>query len=137
MGKELFELDVLIDSSAAGIVINRNNKIFYANKPFQQMLGYTLKELRKLPLTNCIRNDYRHMVLDRTKNRLKGQKVKSRYEIPLLDKHGNELWVDLSASRIFYQGKFATDEDFSYCNYYSFLSFQCRLLKPDRTNASM
>jgi len=108
MEKELFELDVLIDSSAAGIVINRNNKIVYANKPFQQMLNYTLKELRKMPLTNCMRNDYRHMVLNRTKARLKGKKVKSRYEIPLLDKHGNEVWVDLSASRIFYQGKSAT-----------------------------
>ena len=108
MEKELFELDVLIDNSAAGIVINRNNKIVYANKPFQQILGYTLKELRKMPLTKCIRNDYRHMVLNRTKARLKGKKVKSRYEIPLLDKYGDEVWVDLSASRILYQGKLAT-----------------------------
>ena len=72
------------------------------------MIGYSKEELEKIPFVNIIQPEDRDMVLDRHRRRLKGEEPPGTYSFRIINKAGEELWVQLNVVLITWEGKPAT-----------------------------
>ncbi len=62
----------------------------------------------RVPFAQYIHPDDRDMVLDRHERRIKGEKPPASYAFRLVGRNDQEMWVELNAVRINWQGKPAT-----------------------------
>jgi PAS domain S-box-containing protein len=69
------------------------------------MTGYSQEELTTLPILTFIHPDDRNMVLDNYRRRLEGEKVPSTYSFRIINKKGEELWGQINATLITWNGK--------------------------------
>jgi diguanylate cyclase (GGDEF)-like protein/PAS domain S-box-containing protein len=97
----------LADTAPAAIVIFDGAQMFYANDAAARIGGYSREEFRELPLFDLVHPDYREQVLHRGAARLRGDKVPSRNEFPIVTKLGETRWLDVSAGLIESGGKTA------------------------------
>jgi len=63
----------------------------------EEMIGKHFWEL--------VHPDFRDDVIKKGSERLKGNEVQSRYDVKIIDKYGNEKWLDYSGTLINYLGK--------------------------------
>jgi len=75
----------------------------YINPAAESMLGYTRDELLHRSFLDYVHPDFRELVRERSLARQRGEHVDPRYEIKLVDKAGNDVWVDFSAAVIEYE----------------------------------
>jgi PAS domain S-box-containing protein len=107
----------LIEQSQEGIVIFQGVpvKIVFANTSMAAIFGYLTDELMSISgedIGNLIHPDDQGMIMKRLSERLKGREVPSRYEVRGIRKDGSVLWLDVSATRITYQGMQAAQATF-------------------------
>jgi PAS domain S-box-containing protein len=96
---------VLVEEASDGVVIIQDGKIFFTNKKAAlEIVGYPRDELVGLPFAKIVYPKYLPLVNERYERRLRGEKIPSTYEIELIAKTGNQIPVELSATRIHYQG---------------------------------
>jgi len=94
------------------VIANANDAIFIAHDGFVKfpnpstlaITGYSEKEYTTTPFMNLIHPEDREMVLDRHNRRLKGEDVPNNYSFRVLNKTGEELWVQLNAVSIDWEG---------------------------------
>jgi len=71
--KEFYDISKIVhEIPFVGIFIYRD-KILYANKYFQNMLGYSLEEIRNLSVEELVSQEYRQQVQDIVRKRLQGK----------------------------------------------------------------
>jgi PAS domain S-box-containing protein len=99
---------MLAETAPAGIFIFKDSKFLYVNNYYLNLFGYEFEELNKMNFYDMAHPDYREMFKTRAMNRLKGIKEPNRYEVKALTKNGNEIWIDLTADIIQYEGEKAT-----------------------------
>lgn len=95
------------------VIANANDAIFIAHDGFVKfpnpstlaITGYSEKEYATTPFMNLIHPEDREMVLDRHNRRLKGEDVPNNYSFRVLNKAGEELWVQLNAVSIDWEGR--------------------------------
>jgi two-component system cell cycle sensor histidine kinase/response regulator CckA len=99
---------LLIQNSNDAIFIAQDGVIKFPNLKTEELLGYSADELVKTPFVNHIHPDDRAMVVENHTQRLKGQSLPSTYVFRARNKSGEEVWVEINAVRILWEGRAAT-----------------------------
>ncbi|MCS6821182.1 MAG: ATP-binding protein [Microscillaceae bacterium] len=95
----------LVETMQAGVFIHQNFYLKYVNTYLASMLGYSLEEIYKKNITDIIHTDYIDLVQEHYDKRVENGVVLRRYEIQAYHKSGNLLWLDLSITKIEYNGE--------------------------------
>ncbi|MEM6525724.1 MAG: PAS domain-containing sensor histidine kinase [Bacteroidota bacterium] len=91
----------IIDNVQLGLLEVDNDEIItYANKSFQDLVGYSLSEmLGKNASTLLIdQDDQKNQDLLRKENEKRTEGVSNSYELSIKDKHGNKKWTIISGA---------------------------------------
>jgi PAS domain S-box-containing protein len=94
---------VLVEEASDGVAILQDGKIVFTNKKGLEIIGYSKDELIGLSFDGLVSEKYRQLTKERYERRLRGENIPSTYEIELISKTGNQVPVELSATRIQYQ----------------------------------
>jgi PAS domain S-box-containing protein len=98
----------LVENANDAIFILQDGKIkFFNNRA--RLIGIELGiDLERVPFDQYIHPEDRDMVIDRHISRLKGEKLPDTYAFRLIGKDGQEMWVELNAVELTWEGKAAT-----------------------------
>jgi PAS domain S-box-containing protein len=96
---------ILAETSTAGILIYRSDKMLYLNKAVSLMSGYQTLELLNMNPFDLVHPDYREMMIKRGEARLRGEQVPLQYEFKFMHRDGTERWALSSAAIIEVQGR--------------------------------
>ncbi len=99
---------LLVQNSNDAIFIAQDGVIKFPNLKAEELLGYSAAELAKIPFVNHIHPDDRDMVVERHKKRLEGQKAPNTYSFRAINRLDEELWVEINAVLILWEGRPAT-----------------------------
>lgn len=97
----------LADAVHEAIVIHRDHIILYANARAASLRGVRQEDLIGRPITDLVHPDFRNDVLDYTRKRLRGEAIPDSYEVQLLDRSGDGIWVEAAGALIEYMGESA------------------------------
>jgi PAS domain S-box-containing protein len=96
---------VLAETSPVSICIYQRGKIIYANPATEQLLGYSLEELRRMKFWDWGREDFQEEVRELGLARLRGEDVPGQYEGHVVSKSGEDKCLLVSAGVMEYQGR--------------------------------
>jgi PAS domain S-box-containing protein len=96
---------VLTESAASAILIFQDGKYRYANPSAEAITGYKKEEILEMGLGDLVHPEFREMVQARALARQRGESVPSRYEVKIIDKNGDERWLDVAATLTEFQGR--------------------------------
>jgi len=99
---------LLVQNSSEAIFIAQDGVIKFPNTPTQRMLGYSAEELATIPFVSHIHEDDREKVAERHRKRMQGLKVPNTYSFRIKNRQGKELWGEINAVLIEWEGKPAT-----------------------------
>ena len=99
---------LLVENANDAIFIVQAGQIKFANQKANQIGNALGVELDRVPFAQYIHPDDRDMVLDRHERRIKGEKPPATYAFRLVGHEDQEIWIELNAVRINWQGKPAT-----------------------------
>ena len=97
----------LAESVHEAIVIHRDHIIIYANAKAAALRGVRQQDLVGRPITDLVHPAFRDEVLENTRRRLSGDDTPDTYEVQLLDRSGDGIWVEASGALIDYMGESA------------------------------
>ncbi|MCC6864749.1 MAG: PAS domain S-box protein [Ignavibacteria bacterium] len=95
----------LTESVPAAIFIYANNKLVYGNQYSVKITGYNVKEMIGKNFWELVHPDQKEIVKQRGEARLSGKEVPARYDLKIIDKNGNEKWLDYCGTSINYRGE--------------------------------
>ncbi len=101
----------LVENSLQGLAIIQDGRFVFCNSAFSQITGYSIDELLSLPpkrMGNLTHPEDRDIVFNRYRDRLAGLPVASRYEVRGVKKDGTQIWLEVYASLMEYNGRPAT-----------------------------
>ncbi len=98
----------LIQSANEVIAVIQDNIVCLVNPIALELTGYTEQEITSKHFVEYIHPDDQRVVLDRHINRLRGEHPVSRYEIRIIKKSGDVLWVSTNVVAIEWNGRPAT-----------------------------
>jgi diguanylate cyclase (GGDEF)-like protein/PAS domain S-box-containing protein len=101
--RETFQM--LVDSSPTAINILHGDRLLFVNPAMERLSGYSRDELLGMKMTDLIHPDSRQTVANRAAARQRGEHAPSHYEFQLVTKDGKTRWIDVSATRVVYEGK--------------------------------
>jgi len=90
----------LVEGANEGIVIIKQRRFIFANQRMLSILGVTEEELMKRDVDDFLHPDDRVWVMDNYKRRIHGEDVAGKYDLRLMSKGGETIWVTMSASMI-------------------------------------
>jgi len=99
---------LLVENANDAIFIAQDEVVKFPNPKTEAMLGYCAEELAKIPFLDLIHPEDRDMVLDRHNRRLKGEEPASTYSFRIINRAGEQLWVQLNTVLISWEGRPAT-----------------------------
>ena len=97
----------LVEQGNDGIVIIQDGLFKFVNSKMVEMIGFSLEEVLGKSFIDFVSPEYKELVMDRFKKRMSGEEIPSNYEITGLAKDGRKIPVEINASRIEYEGRFA------------------------------
>jgi PAS domain S-box-containing protein len=96
----------LLDEMADGVYVAQDYRLVLANTALATLLGYPREGLIGLPLGEMIAPDFRDLVIARFEQRVgDGEQPPRRYEVRLKRRDGVEVWAELIASRMLFNGR--------------------------------
>ncbi|MBS1198255.1 MAG: domain S-box [Proteobacteria bacterium] len=96
----------LVDAVSTPIMLHRANHIIYGNAAFQKLMGCSMpEEMLSMPYFEMGYGEWRDILRLRGEARLRGEKVDPVYEFRLNTRHGEECWVEITASKIDMSGQ--------------------------------
>ena len=100
---------LLIDTAMEAILISQGGVYLkFVNPRATEMIGYSEQELLALPFSELIHPDDRQLVHDNYRKRTTGQPVDSRYKFRIVKKDKAVRWVEMSGTKIEWEGQPAT-----------------------------
>ena len=100
---------IAIEHSNDGVAIVRGDRHIYVNQRFLTMFGYGDQgEILGAHMFVMVHPDDRERVMEINRRNQEGEPVPSRYEFKGIRSDGTSIHVEVSATRIVYQGKPAT-----------------------------
>jgi len=96
---------ILVEEASDGVAILQDGKVIFINKKGSEIIGYSKDELIGLPFEKLVSEEYKQLTKERYERRLRGESIPSIYEVELIAKTDNRIPVELSATRIQYQGR--------------------------------
>jgi PAS domain S-box-containing protein len=94
----------LVERANDGIVIIQDGVVKLANQVLADMWGDTIDSIVGTPFTNYVHHDHLAELVERYRQRMAGEEVPSIYETILKRKDGSDVYVELNAGLITYQG---------------------------------
>ena len=95
----------LADNANVVVSIVQDRRFVYVNPFFLALIGFTQEELLTMDIAQVVAPSYRDMVMERARLRQNGDpSVPPRYEFIVVDKKGQEHWVDFAAGVTEYHG---------------------------------
>ncbi len=98
---------ILAETTTAAIFIYHQNRNRYVNPAAEAITGYTQAELLAMDFWGVVHPDFRELVKERGRARLKGEAVPWQYELKILTKQQQERWVDVTLGVINFEGEVA------------------------------
>ena len=95
------------DRALTGIFIHKDEKLVYANPRMAQILGYDPKEIPEMEgesISRFLHPDDREEILQIIAERQEGRRPPEHYEIPLVNRQGERIWVDMLITTVEHQG---------------------------------
>lgn len=103
----------LVERAKEGIVIMQDERCVYANRSFEEMLGYESGEVVNLQVEQVVHPSELIRIVKNYRRRMRGaEDVPDMYETKLLRKDGSVLEVEVSAVRVQHQGRLANQAIF-------------------------
>jgi diguanylate cyclase (GGDEF)-like protein/PAS domain S-box-containing protein len=99
---------LLFQHANDAIFIAQDGVIKYPNRKTEDLLACSAAELAQIPFVNHIHPDDRAMVLERHKKRLTGEMLPTPYSFRIMNKSGEELWIEINSVLMEWEGKPAT-----------------------------
>jgi PAS domain S-box-containing protein len=100
---------LLVDNANDGIFIAQDGRIKFPNPKTLEVVGYTASELERIPYFDLIHPEDRDMFAARQKKRREGEEnLPGTYTLRVVNKAGEELWTQVSAVPIHWEGRPAT-----------------------------
>ena len=96
---------LLVANAHEAIFIAQDNIVKFPNPKALEMTGYSTEELAGVPFTDLIHPEDRGTVLERYIDRLRGELSPETYSFRVMKKTGEEIWVQLTANRIDWEGR--------------------------------
>lgn len=98
----------LVENANEGIFIVQDGFIKFPNPRTLQGLGYTAKELSEIPFAGLIHPEDRDAAIQRHLRRLKGEHLPNPYAYRVMNKAGEEIWIQLNSVPLIWEGRPAT-----------------------------
>jgi len=98
----------VIENAGEIIFVAQDGVLKFINRKTFELLQTPPESVIGKPFDDFIHPDDRAFVLDRYRRRMEGEDVPSHYEVRLVNKAGDMIWVILSAVRISWEGRPAT-----------------------------
>jgi diguanylate cyclase (GGDEF)-like protein/PAS domain S-box-containing protein len=95
----------LADTAPCAIFIYQDGRVVYANPFLEAMTGYSRPELESMSFWDMVHADFRERVRERTLAGPLPEGANRSYEVKVLRKDGQEVWVSLAASPVEHGGK--------------------------------
>lgn len=83
----------LAETAGTGIFIVKNSKFSYVNSYIEKGTGYSREELLAMSFWEIVHPDFRDLVRERYRTRMRGEQVDAEYEFKYVRKDGSEGWV--------------------------------------------
>jgi two-component system cell cycle sensor histidine kinase/response regulator CckA len=99
---------LLVEHSNDAIFISQDGVVKFSNPRTEEMFGYSAEELVTIPFTDLVHPEDRDIVIEKYRRRFRGEERIAPYSFRIFNKHGEELWVQLNAVLISWEGKPAT-----------------------------
>jgi PAS domain S-box-containing protein len=99
---------LLVEKANDAIFIIQDDFVKFHNKKTEDLTEYPAKELSKIPFSTIYHHEDRNIVLERRRRRERGEILPNTYHIRIINKSGEELWVEISTALITWEGKPAT-----------------------------
>ena len=96
---------VLVEEAKDGVVIIQDAKFVFTNNRLAEIVGYSRDALIGMSFLKLADEKYRQLVKERYERRLRGEKIPATYEAAAIAKDGKRVPIELSATRIDYQGR--------------------------------
>lgn len=93
-------LSAVTESTAAVAFVHTEDGIAYANAAATEVTGYTPDELRQNGFLTTVHPDFKKLLTDRMRSRLRGNPEPSRYEFKIIHKNGEEKWIDCAVGGV-------------------------------------
>jgi PAS domain S-box-containing protein len=110
--RELWESEekyrILVENANDAIFIDQDEKIKFPNPRTLNLTGYSAEELSRIPFLQLIHPDERDMNLEEHRRGDGREKVSGVYSFRVINRAGEELWVQLNAVPIIWEGRPAT-----------------------------
>ena len=87
------------------IFIAQDEIIRFSNPATGRIMGYSSEELARVPFVHLVHPDDREMVAARHQRRLQEEELPVTYPVRIRNKAGEDLWIQLSSTRIDWEGK--------------------------------
>ncbi|HEX7285641.1 MAG TPA: PAS domain S-box protein [Candidatus Angelobacter sp.] len=96
---------LMAETVSCGIWIHQDGRFRYFNPPVVAITGYSPQELEQMAIWDLVHPMFKEKVQEFAKARVRGDKIPTRYEFKIVNRHGEERWLDFSAALIQYQGR--------------------------------
>ena len=96
---------ILVENASDAILIVQDEFIRFHNRKTEEAFGYSAEELAANPFLDYVHPDDRCMVKSHHYARLQGEAMVVPYSVRILRRDGQELWGEVNAVRINWQGK--------------------------------
>lgn len=93
------------ETSPAGIFIVQDVSFKYVNGAMATITGYSTEELRGMTFWDNVHPDCREMVKERGLARLRGEAVPGRYEMQIINKSGQDRWLETAVTSLNYEDR--------------------------------
>tara|TARA_R110001583_G_scaffold165427_1_gene318116 strand:+ start:845 stop:3550 length:2706 start_codon:yes stop_codon:yes gene_type:complete len=96
----------LVETADIAILIDDENGFFkFFNNKFCEIFGFTRKEIEQLPIRKLVHPDDVELVMNHHNNRIRGEKVKTKYEFRGVRKNGTTVHLMVSVVSVKPNGK--------------------------------
>jgi PAS domain S-box-containing protein len=96
---------LLFENASDGIFVLQDDAIKFPNKRVSEMFGFTANQLLDLPFFDLVHPEDRDALIERCRQILRGDEVWGIYPLRMLSRSEEELWVELNAVPIQWDGR--------------------------------
>jgi PAS domain S-box-containing protein len=96
---------MLAESSPLAIMIYKGDYWVYSNPAGARMSGYSCEELYTMHYWDFVAPEFRQLIRDNGRERLKGGQLPHSYDFKIIAKDGTEKWASLTGSLFQFRGK--------------------------------
>jgi PAS domain S-box-containing protein/putative nucleotidyltransferase with HDIG domain len=96
---------LIVENAADGIAILQDDQFRYVNFRLQEIVGYSIEELSRLPSDSLIEARDLAGFFELSKARTRGKNIPAAVEATLKHKDGRDVFVELNAAQISHNGR--------------------------------